>query len=262
MSSKECEPGSWRYYDDSSLPTFLRHDTWDALTAIALLCEIDPKHSDLFDPRIYYNTDLVEEIMYDDTQPYWKIKLLSDYKKEHIPKCWYASVDDFQDASGNWDKNWEQWPDNPDPYISLDNKIAPQFAAQRHYVEVREIFFSSPDHKDNPTRDPKYFVHWALSKGLEIKWLQWAEVRGYIDDSNQAATADSPDLDKRERDTLDALVGGLLHALKIDPSEHGVIKKIEGLTEDYGAPIRKTAISKILKRIQTAKESVQDRKSR
>ena len=180
MSAKESEPKTWRYYDKSSLPTLLRHDTWDPVTAIALLCEIDPRNSELFKPEVYYKTSLVEPMMYDEAHPYWKIKLLSADKEANIPRCWYASVDDIQGAEADWEKKWREWPEITDPYTSFDEITAPQFAAERRFVEVGEIFDSSPDHRDDPTRSPKYFIDWALSKDIEIKWLEWAQARGYL----------------------------------------------------------------------------------
>lgn len=140
--------------------------------------------------------------------------------------------------------------------------IAGQCSAQELLKDLWATYFSNADHVESPTQSPQYFIKWAKLKCIEISWLDWAKTRGYVDGSMQTTSSDQVDLDKRERDTLDTLVGALLNALKINPSGHGVIKKIVGITEDYDAPIRKTAISKILKRIPTATESVQDRKSR
>lgn len=213
MSEKENEPNSWRYYDDSSLVTLLRHDTWDPQTAVSLICEIDPRHSETFEPRIYYNTPLVEAFMIDETQPFWKIKLLSTNKKAHVPRCWYRDIDDIQAASMDWDRRWEEWQDRPDPYVSLDDEITPQNEAQRRFVDVLDIYFSSPPHKTNPIRSPRYFVDWAVSKGIEIRWLEWAKARGYlVEDSTESQLKTNEEQlrvtpsDKRKQEGLQAAI--------------------------------------------------------
>jgi len=219
------EPIEWQHYDQSSLPALLRHDTWDPMKAISLFCEIDPKYSELFKPEIYYNTSLVEPRMHDEAQPFWMIKLLSADRKAIIPRCWYSGGDDFAEASADREQTWKQWADRSDPYVSLSEVLAPHFAAERRFVEVRELFDSSPDHIDDPIRTPKYFIEWAKSKGIEIKWLDWSEDRGLISTSEDTST---DDIDSRREANLLRIVAALVteFGLRTGESEAELIRQL------------------------------------
>lgn len=54
---------------------------------------------------------------------------------------------------------------------------------------------------------PKYFIDWALSKNVQIDWLEWAKVEGYYGDQ---AAADETPLSTKERNNYLHLIGALL----------------------------------------------------
>lgn len=302
MHDKSQELPEWNNFDNSPLPVLLRYDRLRPQDGIALICNIDTERSELFSAWSYFGftaqqrqqiegaggpyRDPVQSWMEKDYPEYWRIRRLSD-DPSNCPRCWYESLARIVDECDRWREGllnilgappgFGEYPSIDHQYASFEPKdIELQIAAQRMLKEAWNIYFSSPDHGIAPyseiidenefeqmlSRSPSYFINWAESKGIEISWLDWAKARGYIDGQAQTETSDLAALDKRERDTLDTLIGALLNALEIDPSGYAVVKRIEGLALKYGAPIRKTTLTNILKRIPAATESVQDRKSR
>ena len=244
------EPVEWANYDQSSLPNLLRHDTWNRYCGLPLLSGIDPRKSEVFEPLVYYNVPYDEVYEFERQNSgvrdngYWKIQLLAD-PPNSAKRTWYENVDSYEAAVHDWHMTRDLWPELASE-DSLDAILKKHFLAKSVLDELIDLFNSNPVHDSEYTARPAYFINWAKAKHLDIPWLAWARSRNLIDEE-QARADESVGLDKRERDTLDALVGALLHSLEIDPGKHGVIKQIEGITEDYGAPIRKTAIGNILK---------------
>ena len=166
------------------------------------------------------------------------------------------------EACLEWEKIRSDFPGSKEANKPLDELLAPYRTAEATLAALTDIFFSNPNHDKTFASSPDYYITSANGKNLTIPWIKWAEARGYLEPPGQTDKYGPAELDKRERDTLDTLVGALLFALKLDPTSHGVVKQVVGFTEGYGAPIQKTTVGKILKRIRSAKESVQDRKRR
>lgn len=107
MAKQTSEPETWRNFDDSPLTLLLRHDTWGPETAIPLICDIDPKQSELFSAEVYYGTPLIEKALRPESLEYWRIRLLSD-RRNNSPRCWYANVDEYCDACADWETTQKQ----------------------------------------------------------------------------------------------------------------------------------------------------------
>lgn len=53
---------------------------------------------------------------------------------------------------------------------------------------------------------PKYFINWAVSKKIPIRWLDWAKAEGYYDDQS---TADEKPLASRTKNNYLGIIGAL-----------------------------------------------------
>lgn len=258
------EPTEWQNYDQSSLPNLLQHDTWGRHCGLSLLCGIDPKKSEAFNPLQYYKISYDEIDMFahetgtdiSDTQ-YWTIQLLAD-PPNSARRTWYQNVDDYEKAINDWDMIRDQFPEMADEK-SLDALLTDRYVAKRALDATKDIFSSNPDHDSTFVAHPNYFIDWAKAKNVDIPWLKWAETRKLISTPSERTT-NSPN--KCQTRVLRAFVwflGALLASKNIDPNSANM-KELIGLTEDFGAPLTRNTISAILDAIPSAAVEVQDRK--
>ena len=258
------EPTEWLNYDQSSLPKLLRHDTWGRHYGLSLLCGIDPKKSEAFNPLQYYKIPydeigtFADETGTDisDTQ-YWTIQLLAD-PPNSARRTWYENFDDYEAAIYDWDSTRKEFPEMANEK-SLDELLKDRHVAQRVLDDTNDIFSSNPDHDSTFVAHPNYFIDWAKAKNIDIRWLEWAETRKWISTPSEQTTNLPKKPDKRAKDSRLAFIGALLASKNIDPNSANM-KELIGLTEDFGAPLSRNTISAILNAISSAAVEVQDRK--
>jgi len=246
-----------RCYSISKLSDWLKHDTWAVHEALCLVCNIEPSDSEILWPpgfeEIDFDTPQAQRISLLNDEPIFSLAPDSDPDADAITKS-IAFVDDRVEHL--WTVTTKYG------LFEIIWRMYNRQKASEQLGTCWRLFYSDPAHADLLPQEPSFFLDWSSRKRIEIKWLDWAKARGHLDGLAVTANSDEVDLDKRERDTLHAMIGALLHKLGIDPGQHGVIKRIVGITEDYDAPIGKTKISEVLRNIPAAKETVQDRKRR
>ena len=203
MSTIAVDPKAvaWKAYDQSVLKRYLRHDTWHANVAIPLLCDIDPKNSDELNFADIVDFVNIRPEDRPDYPCYERITILSEnliYNLEphtlplrHEIGIALQTISDVRNTKS--DSVYVDTPDNIGPRLITRSK------AHKLLTELYEIFFSNPDHISDPRQDeldaasgnivnirmrqqrtPAYYLNWAKSKGVEVKWLEWANARSLL----------------------------------------------------------------------------------
>ena len=225
--AEEREKDPYRF---SSLGGWFELDTWEEKEAACLICNIDPSTAD--------------------------IKWFGDVQSKSDNLILISARYLVQDASSSVDRS------------EIDFKKVMMPFTEMLLRKYWRIYLRATDRPgDFGSATPVEYVTWAESRGFEVPWLQWAIDQGLLPDIYAESEADSSDKDQisaapppmmtREKNTLLTLVAALLHELDIDPNKRGITKKVEGITEDFGAPIGSQTIKKVLKGLADAVETRQ-----
>lgn len=167
----------------------------------------------LFHAVINHSDDEIPDIeqICKEYPEYWRIRLLSD-DPNNSPRCWFEKLAGVTDECEKWrreiallippglEKEYSATLDTSHQLRSGDaERITAQVEAQKKVERTWRIYFSNPNHQldlreiesdamagrlsqivNRELRDPSYYIDWAISKGLDIEWLQWACSRGYL----------------------------------------------------------------------------------
>jgi len=110
----------------------------------------------------------------------------------------------------------------------------------------------SGNHKED-RYPPSYYIEWAKSKRLEIKWYSWAVKNEYLSEELGPALQDVVTIEKeitpRERNTLILLIAALCQKAGIDHRSRTAAGEIEGLTDLLGAKVTDETVRKYLDKI-------------
>ena len=130
-------------------------------------------------------------------------------------------------------------------------------AFMRKVSRLQKIWNSGGHPQSNP---PMYYIEWALSKKIDIPWLQYAIDHGFYKpntttDNQQPTTIDKP-LSNKERETLLVIIAALAKDSKVDISKTSKAGElIANMTDLLGSPVGATTIETLLKKIPKALES-------
>lgn len=102
------------------------------------------------------------------------------------------------------------------------------------YCQMRD-FWESGNHTEG-RYPPKYFIDWAISKGMKPKWLDWAKENRLIDDDNKPEIEDREPVGKSRtgfQNAMAALFNELLDAKQERNPKITKTALIQRLTEKY-----------------------------
>lgn len=237
----------WSWYDRSKLAFWLRYDTWPVELGLCLICDIDPEKSE--DLNIENIVDYVN-IMPDQKfshRVFKSVCLLSEdpiYKLEPMkdPVTWNF------DHAKQYLKEVADWQDRDDikpEYIDICDRLRLREATCKKHGECWALFESNPEHLDQETFAPSYFIDWAISKGIAIPWIDWAMEHHLVNESTTETSADN-DAPKRDKPKDKRLAEGLKAAKTILDQEH-IRGKLRNW-RDFKTCMKKAVVIKFIRR--------------
>ncbi|KAB8042577.1 hypothetical protein [Janthinobacterium aquaticum] len=108
--------------------------------------------------------------------------------------------------------------------------------------------------RDDGPLPPGTFIEWALKKGIEIPWLEWAQENGcyrakpIVSGKSDSDRADS-DLNPKERGTFSVIIAALCSEAGVDYSSREATSEIGRLVNGIGHSLHPDTIRPILKGI-------------
>lgn len=78
------------------------------------------------------------------------------------------------------------------------------------------------------TNPPRYYIDWAISKQIEIPWLDWAIEKGYYSLQNEKVKP-SKDLKPKERETMIRII----HALAKNGYKYPTHGSLKDIVDDF-----------------------------
>ncbi len=229
------------HYQLSQLHTYLELESWEAETAILLLCGIEPQgaiiasgyrnargawidkevinHAIFFGEKDTYDIPTMREIRERKNELQKDLDNLPGLIKDE--KCFWSDTSasnileyEQQIVSA------EQWLKTFDDWVIEEHWIE-VWGTRKKYGEcldrIKKLWNSGKHQSVNPIR---YYIDWALEKGIEITWLEWAIskellstentnlVNSKMDERHSESTTGDSDLestDKEFREAFDPL---------------------------------------------------------
>lgn len=148
-----------KYYIPLNLRDWFLFDTWDIGSGLALLCDIDPT-------SLSFDADGNIQQSYELTMLNG-LKLSDRFLDDVLREFFFTLRVDCEICSEYWQTN----------------------LLERHSFLLR--VWKSGNHTED-RYPPKYFIDWAISKGIKPKWLNFAKKKGLINDDNK------PEIEDRE----------------------------------------------------------------
>lgn len=208
-------------FEISSLPEYLKHESWlpnDALLLLAGICpeaavidysyknylgaEIDSVHIHHASPLSITNESIYE--IPSKHQIYDEIHDVKEYIRD-----WEGSFhEDLQKTTKSQEKlAFLEELINDEAIINKANIIRP---FEKKLSTIKSLWNSSLTNTTD--RQPKeYFIDWAISKDIDIDWLEWAKGKGYFTHSeSESSDTSSKELSTREKNTLLKIIAALV----------------------------------------------------
>lgn len=223
-------------YTPSSLSYWLRFDTWDVYSGIAILNNIDPA-SLVFDEdgNIYPDRFSLER----------KEKTPSDIscvgRHRHISRVDRYSRLEYPRLSHIVTLDGLRMQDDElSEILEIVNTRCPRNTREWQCLLLngyynRLTFWKSGNHTED-RYPPKYFIDWAISKGMKPKWLDWAKENGLIDNDNKPEIEDKEPTGKSRTSFQNAMAALFNELLAAKQEKNPKITKtalIQRLTEKY-----------------------------
>jgi hypothetical protein len=199
-------------YETSSLRTYFELDSWNSNQALLILCGIDPQaalidtgyrnfiggwinaqqieHATFFGERDGYDTPGEKEIYSlidveeksiktakDEIEGFEKYGPSFTCDEKDIPKI----REQLAKAEASLEMCTEWLYDD-----SFNREWTIRSGYARKLTRIKAIW-ESGDHAERNT--PRYFIDWALGKGLDVSWLNWAQEQGFFADVMISATS-------------------------------------------------------------------------
>ncbi len=106
-------------------------------------------------------------------------------------------VDPWDGKFGSWVSDWTVTTLGRETYCEKNGELHVVDAFKNKIDRLTRIWESGTHEKRNP---PIYYVEWALSKKIEIPWLDYVVSKGFI--KLQSANKPTESLETRERNTM------------------------------------------------------------
>jgi hypothetical protein len=210
-------------YQPNRLHSWFKFDNWTAYEGLLILCDIDPD-------RIPYNTN---------GEP--NLEELRPEKLVDLP------------PSERFERECIQFLDGIRPLARRTIEIigassSEMLIFERQFLyEKRLRIWNSGNHTEK-RYPPKYFINWAISKDIEIPWLDWAKSHNYYGDK----TLETRSLSNTEKNTLLVLVAALAKQCSISPDDRNSASAIGRMVDSLGASVTTETIRKHLDAIPEA----------
>ncbi len=202
-------------YQSSDLRTYLELDSWESEDALLLLCGIDPQGSNIdhgYENHIgvWVDCEVInhayffgEKYIYDFLTP-MELKEL-ELELETISDSYPDLTVNELNAHTNEILN--KYTREEVKHIVLTRKISEKIGVWRSDENVINLWSIREKYGDLLTRRKKlwksgnhqsenpvsYYIDWAVSKGVEIPWLEWAISEGLLPAGNTNAIVENPD---------------------------------------------------------------------
>ena len=210
-----------------TLPKWLELHLWTDEEGLCLICDIEPDHVD---------------IQWGDSPEISNAGFLSNLDIADYPTLDMYSYDERKKLDHDFVE-------------TLQYKAYLIGRAENTLKRASKLLRRNTSWPDRPT-SPKQWLEFAQSYNIEVPWLEWAESEGLMARSPINANKKP---DKRAVDSRLAFIGALLAELDIDPAKAN-LKKLVGITVDFGAPLTRNTIDAMLRAIPRAVDEVQSRK--
>ncbi|VUX54890.1 protein of unknown function [uncultured Woeseiaceae bacterium] len=161
-----------RDYDDSVLRNWLKLKFWRADESLCLLCDIDPTGAFISWGFENYTGEII------DTPKLVNAQLLREpivfYSIPVDPKSPKFGYLKFSPGPG--------LPDNlPDAGLEIVRRKGEKLQlAQEKLRQITMFFERHPHSQEVDLFSPEYVIDWAVSEGINIPWLDWAESQGLV----------------------------------------------------------------------------------
>jgi len=183
-------------YECSELRTWLKLDTWKQTDGLLLMVNIEPQGSDVnwegyenFMGVYIDGAKLLNASLLDDISEYYSLP--HDIDEEEAREVWKYSEEFIEELAERHEKIMK--------YSAKLNNI--------------KTLWDGSDFKEE-RYPPKHYIDWALSKDIEIPWLEWAVENKLIDvviDEKQAE-----EIGDNERNNLLLTIGALAETISND----------------------------------------------
>ena len=162
-----------RKYNRSRLAQWLKLPTWTAHEGVCLVCGIDPTGAEILwdgfknahgvhidEPRIEKGQLLTE--VPDETFSMTREQYIELASEEPSVNVWLSP--EFFAAP---------------PCIEIFEVEEERWATEKIFKPAWKRYVRNPEHAELNNRPPHEFIDWAVANDIDVRWLAWAQDRGY-----------------------------------------------------------------------------------
>lgn len=213
----------WSKYQPNLLHSWFQFDNWSVHEGLLILCDLDPDSVPLGDDDAP-NVELWRSHEILDLAP------LERFRIERI-----QFLDGIRPLSGQ-------------TIEIIGESAANGLLSRRRFLYEKAVRLWKSGVHSETRYAPKYFIDWAIGKGIEISWFNWAKANNYYG----ADTSESRSLSTTERNTLLVLIAALSKQCGIAHEDRASASTISRLVDSLGASVSAETIRKHLDMIPDA----------